>query len=224
MRTVSLKVTLRSAAQSVADAIWPRECILCGADDPAIAGEVCRTCWGRFLPAEGRRAPKPLHRLEVAFAYDSTLKQILHRYKFEHAVKLGGPLGQRFADRLEEMRFHLGASVLVPVPDHPTRRRERGYNPRYELARQIADRWERPLWDKVVRRLRYGPHQSNLPESERKRMPGDTFIADPPAPGRETTPILLVDDVVSTGTTLARCAAALKKAGWQRVDAVCLSG
>jgi ComF family protein len=210
--------------REVADALWPRECIVCGSDDPVIAGEVCVRCWGGFLAAEPRKTPKPLQNLQVAFAYDPVMQTIIHRFKFEHATKLAQPLAQRFAGRIEQMRFRVEDSAIVPVPDHPTRKRERGYNPRYELARFLAERWERPLRPDVVQRSGYGPHQANLPTHERRNMPRNTFRASAPESGEESTHLILIDDVVSTGTTLTRCASALRRAGWKKISAMCLSG
>jgi len=215
---------LKSFLTSVIDAIWPPTCIVCGGDERLEEGEVCAWCLGKLLPANVLPTPKPLHRLDVAFAYETTLRQIMHRFKFEQTPKLARPLAERMAKRLDDMSFRVGTAILVPVPDHATRRRERGYNPASEIARYLAKRWDRPLREDILRRVHYGPHQSILSDIERRRMHLNTFTANKPLPGEETTPILLVDDVVHTGTTVKRAASALKKAGWQRIDAVSLSG
>lgn len=222
--STAISSRVRGIVSLIAEAIWPSRCVVCGSEERLVHGEVCETCLGSLLPGEARKTPKELGRLEIAFAYEEVLRQIVHRFKFEHAVSLAMPLAERLADRLEQMRFRVGNAVLLPVPDHPTRRRERGYNPSGELARGLGRLWQRPVRSDIVQRVHYGPHQSILSDNERRKMHVNTFVAKPPVPGEETTPLLLIDDVIHTSTTLRRCASSLRRAGWQQVDAAVLSG
>lgn len=215
---------ISAAVQSIADAIWPRTCLVCGRDEHLTYPEVCDVCLGSLLPAEGRPTPKVLGRLDVAFAYEETLRMIIHRFKFEHGLALAVPLAEKLAERIERLEIRTDHAHLVPVPDHPTRRRERGYNPAEVLTQALGKRLNRPVRTEIVHRVHHGPHQSILTDSERLKMHTHTFKAEPPMPGEETTPLLLVDDVIHTSTTLRRCAGALKRAGWQQVDAIALSG
>lgn len=105
---------------------------------------------------------------------------------------------------------------LVPVPSHRSRLVERGYNPAALLAAALARRAGARVSHVLVRR-RTAPPQHQLSRAERLANLHGAFSATKRLDGRS---IMLVDDVVSTGTTLSECALALREAGAQRVDAL----
>ncbi|MEE9608613.1 MAG: phosphoribosyltransferase family protein [Myxococcota bacterium] len=109
--------------------------------------------------------------------------------------------------------------LVVPVPLHPRRLRTRGFNPAGLLARELSRRLAVP-WDAVaLRRMRDTPSQTGLERSARRRNGRGAFRAQPGlrAPAR----VWLVDDVVTTGSTLSEAARALRRAGARQVIAVC---
>lgn len=215
---------LRGMGRALADLIWPRSCLVCASGDPDEFG-VCAGCWRMLLPAPSVEIPaKAIDRLAVAFAYDDTLRAIVHRFKFEHQPGLAIPLAEQFETRLGTMGFTIYDSIFVPVPSHPARQRERGYNPAERLATALANRFDMPSQPKLARRLVHGPHQSQLPDDQRKRTLQRAFTVDPPpAEASSMLRLVLVDDVIHTGRTLSQLARAARKAGWKRIDAVILS-
>ncbi|HEB84603.1 MAG TPA: ComF family protein, partial [Bacteroidetes bacterium] len=141
-------------------------------------------------------------------------------YKFAHGLSLAEPLAEHLARRCVEARLRFPRGVLVPVPDHPSRRRERGYSPSGRLAAAFADHVGLPCRPELARRLHAGPHQSKLSDEERRKVPGKAFAVQPP--DDPDMVLVLFDDVIHTGTTLKRLAQAARKAGWKRIEAVCL--
>jgi ComF family protein len=113
-----------------------------------------------------------------------------------------------------------GGSVLVPVPLGPARLRERGFNQSALLARELGRRWGLPVADALAR-VREGPDQRGAPRSARTRQAAGAFAARPGLAAPRTA--VLVDDVHTTGATLAACARALRRAGVERVGAVCVA-
>lgn len=111
-------------------------------------------------------------------------------------------------------------AVLVPVPLGPRRARERGFNQSMLLARALGRRWDRPVAD-VLARVREGPPQRGAARTARTRQASGAFAAAPGVPAPAVA--WLVDDVRTTGATLADCARALRAAGARRVGAVCLA-
>ena len=106
--------------------------------------------------------------------------------------------------------------AVVPVPLHPNRRRERGYNQSELVADGIARLGERPAFPHALARVVDTPHQTRSGREQRLAAVKDAFAPAIPSQIRGRT-ILLVDDVVTTGATLSACAAALKAAGAARI-------
>ena len=109
--------------------------------------------------------------------------------------------------------------VVVPLPLHPRRLRQRGFNPAQLLARSVARALDVRLAPGLLERMRDTPSQTGLDRRERHRNVRDAFRAR--AGCRPPPRVLLVDDVVTTGSTLAEAARALRRAGALEVAAVC---
>jgi ComF family protein len=170
------------------------------------------TC-GRCL-----RKPPPIDRVHAAFRYGFPVDRLLPRFKFHHDLAAGRELAEAMramlAGDLADAAARPGA--LIPVPLHPARLRERGYNQALEVARPLAKAFSIPLQHEALQRIRHIPPQSGLGALARRRNPRGAF-----AVSIESLPahVALVDDVMTTGATLHECARVLKRAGVQRVDA-----
>jgi ComF family protein len=137
-----------------------------------------------------------------------------------HAVL---PLGGWFAARLEELVTKdpaaFQADVVVPVPLHTTRLRERGYNQAELIARPLARHLGLPLRSYLLVRTKPRPDKLKLTRRERWRTVRGAYATQEGA-RIDRARVLLVDDVFTTGATLDACARALKRAGASRVAAV----
>jgi ComF family protein len=109
--------------------------------------------------------------------------------------------------------------LVVPVPLHPRRLRERGFSPAAQLARALARGAELPCAPALLRRVRDTESQTRLSRGARRRNVAGAFAARRPAPPR----VWLVDDVATTGSTLAEAARALERAGAREITGVCLA-
>lgn len=144
--------------------------------------------------------------------FDGPLRHAIHGLKYRRLSALAEPLGDELA------RFWLRGSmpvdIIVPVPLHPERQRERGYNQADLLARRVGRATGAPVQANVLRRTRVTAVQMSLNAAERKANVSGAFVADA-ASARDAT-VLVVDDVCTTGSTLDACAIALKEAGARR--------
>ena len=211
--------------------LWPARCLVCTA--PAEdARDLCLACaaalpWNRMacdrcalpLPAPGTcgrclRHPPPLARTHATCTYGFPLDRLLPRFKFHQDLAAGRLLSQLMAEACAGLPR---PDAVVPIPLHRARLRSRGYDQALELARPLARALSLPLRDDLLLRVRATSAQSKLDASARRRNLRDAF-----APRRSDglpAHVVLVDDVMTTGATLHAAAAALLRAGVQRVDA-----
>jgi ComF family protein len=132
--------------------------------------------------------------------------------KFHNRLDLGRAFGLLLAERAAAWQ----GDAVVALPLAPARLRERGYNQAEEIARALAARLARPLLRQVLARTRHCPSQQGLRLAQRRTNVRGAFAAGPAAAGRH---LLLVDDVLTSGSTLDAAAAALIGAGALSVTA-----
>jgi ComF family protein len=206
------------------DLALPPVCAGCGQEGDAICAACLPTVATRArLPAgsplglaEG--PPHPLLQLEWCSPFAGTTRRALHALKYAGEKRFAVPLGAAVADRWE--RVGVGGDVLVPVPVHESRRRERGFDQAALIAEAAAKRLALP-WLPAVVRTRATTAQYRLDRSHRATNVADAFAVDPHA--RATVAgrwVVLVDDVVTTGATLCASAHALLDAGAIAVSGV----
>jgi len=197
----------------LAAVLAPPFCWGCGAD--ARSGQpLCPVCRGRlrWLGAEMVR----LEGVPVwsAVAYEEPARSLVRALKYRGAAALAGPLAAALAASAPA-RLLAPGTVLVPVPMPAARRRRRGYNQAERIAAALADRTGLELRDCLTR----GAGARQVGRGRQQRLSGtarDIALAGRPPPSRA----VLVDDVATTGATLAACAQALRRGGSGVVAAV----
>jgi ComF family protein len=147
------------------------------------------------------------------------LEKLIYRMKYTHAPGtarfLGREMGRTLLRTLERERW----AAVIPVPLHPVRRRERGYNQSELLAREIARATSIPGISRRLRRIRPTVSQTTLSAEARQLNVKDVFAWR--CRGETPAQICLVDDVVTTGATVNACATILKRAGARSVIVLC---
>lgn len=149
------------------------------------------------------------------FVYASPFDQLMMRFKFGRNLAAGSVLAELWLDALRASPPPR-PDALLPVPLHPLRLRERGYNQALELARPLGRALDIALRADLLERTRATSAQSNLDAVERRRNLRGAFaiMKNVALPAH----VALVDDVMTTGTTLRECARTLLRAGVARVD------
>jgi len=163
------------------------------------------------LPAE---LPAPLVQLEWAAPFTGTVRAALHALKYAGERRLAVPLGEAAAERWR--RAGAGGDLVVPVPVHADRARERGYDQAVLLAEVVARRLGLPTASILIRERRTVA-QFELDRRQRRTNVAGAFRLRSARPAIQTTVrgrwLILVDDVTTTGSTLAACAEVLMGAG-----------
>ena len=177
----------------------PPLCVRCGLQTDG--GLDCRACLRHPLPLA-------LDGLRAVAHYDGELRRVIHALKYEHVSALAEPLGRMLSTYLAQ--HPIPFDLIVPVPLHPERHEDRGFNQAELLAKVIARQCGVALnASALVRKLNTTP-QVGLNETERRRNVRDAFHCAQRLDGLR---VLIVDDVCTTGATLSECARALHDGG-----------
>lgn len=214
--------------RSIFNRFLPPACLLCGghahaalcagcrADLPWHSAPACPVC---ALPSpEGRvcgaclKRPPAYDRTRAALAYAFPLDRLIPHLKYRGRLAVAPALADCLAASLDDAPR---PDCLTPMPLHPARLRERGFNHAGEIARGLAQRLDLRLDAALCRRVRDTPPQMRLPLDMRRRNVRGAFECDAAVSGLH---VAVVDDVMTTGSSLDALAQSLKRAGAREVS------
>jgi len=215
-------VNLRRVNKALLDLLFPPHCVscrregtylcpACDGDIPRVIPPVCELC-GQPVPVSGPcssclRDQQPLDGLNIRSAafFEQALRPAIHAFKYEGIRALAESLGKILAEGWRT--FRPPGEVIIPVPLHARRLRQRGYNQSALLARELSGRIGVPVLEQALVRARDTAPQVDLDARQRQVNVEGAFLCCPEQiRGRA---VLLVDDVCTTGATIRACATAL---------------
>jgi ComF family protein len=160
--------------------------------------------------------------LAAPYLYEGGIMDAIHQIKYNGKTDIAESLGSLLAPFARERLGETRGLLMMPVPLHPKRLRERGFNQSLVLAKAIGPALGTRLDFLSLRRIKYTRQQTGLKRDERLRNVKGAFgiVGRPDLKGRA---VILVDDVATTGSTLNECARMLKKAGCDRVYCLALA-
>jgi ComF family protein len=190
-------------------------------DDPHSTCPRCASTLGPHLPpgddcARCRGQSFAFERVLRLGPYEGVRRDVVLRMKHGHFEGLAEAVGELWATHAGDRLRAIGAGVVVPVPLHWRRRWRRGYNQSAVLARALASGLQIPCYEHWLRRVRATPFQTGVTPSARRDNVRGAFRAIAHAKLRAAT-VLLVDDVLTTGSTASEASRALRSAGASRV-------
>lgn len=233
---------VRRVLGRIADLLWPRMCAVtsCGRPSDRPDRHICSNCFatlpileaggecslcGMPVPAETPHeftcetclAERPaFERARSALRYVGPAIDLVKAFKYGRNLQLVEDFGDLMEATLRAKFESAAVDVLIPVPLHPHRMRERGFNQSELLAETLARRINRRLDTRSLVRRRDTEHQARINADERRSNLNAAFAVARPEYVRGRT-VLLIDDVMTTGTTLSACAKPLLNAGASRV-------
>jgi competence protein ComFC len=202
-------------------------CAKCSAEAERIEAPFCARCSepfsgeieGAFSCPNCRRRPFAFECAVSAYRGRGLVRELILRFKYQHEYYLRRQLGTWLASALDDERIRRRpADAIVPVPLHPRRQRERGFNQAAALCPLLGTVAGLPTWP-ALRRVRFTETQTHFSRAERLRNLRGAFaaVARWPVAGAH---LLLVDDVFTTGSTVDECARVLRQAGAASVRVV----
>ena len=229
---ISIRNTAFFLFRSLLDFVYPPYCVLCGGQVKQDNGCICGACDSDIPRLEKFRIPagemdvpdaacfKFGHIISV-FEYKDLLPHLVHLFKYRQSTVLVNYFGEQLCRGLSCLD-DIDYDGIIPVPLHPVRKRERGYNQSGLLAGYVSRRVRVKLINQALKRGRYtDPQAKQTREARIQNLRGAFRVA---APGYiRDRKILLVDDVVTTGSTVNECARVLMQAGAVSVDVLSLA-
>ena len=221
-----------SLLRIVADLVFPPVCNSCDAPLPRGASIACPACLAAIASVDEwddafRDASESLKEEGTVsdfvaawyFEREGPVRALMHMLKYRGMESIGEECGRVLGERIRDAG--LGESdIVIPVPLHTSRMRERGFNQCEQIARGVSAVTGRPVRADLLTRKRWTPSQTPLSHGERRENVQDAFAlrrrAHLAVAGKT---ILLVDDVLTTGATMRSCAGALHRAGVRSVIA-----
>lgn len=224
---------LRLALKQLQRRLLPGSCLLCGADSgeillcpdctgelPQLPDNICPQCSEQTTHGERCGAclkdPPAFERSFACFRYEFPVDRIIHAFKYGHQLAVADWAAQIITHRLTNHNYDL----LIPLPLHADRLRERGFNQSVEIARRIARKTGQSLNIESLARHRATPPQAELPMKERSRNVRGAFECQHDLSGKR---ILLIDDVMTTGATLCEAARVIKLHSATQIDVAVLA-
>ncbi len=212
-------------AQGALHVLLPAHCLGCGRVLFADERQICLHCKVRIARTYFERAPRanPIHRrlaplfpLEAAYAryvYEGPIKAVIHELKYGGRPMAAEYFGKELGEGLQQMWTPSELpDVIIPVPLHPRKQLQRGYNQSLQLAKGVSAVLRRPV-KQWIRRRRYTVSQTRMDMAQRWDNMAKAFEADLSKRDRlRSFHALIVDDVITTGATIAACAQALAEA------------
>jgi ComF family protein len=231
---------LDRALERIGGWVLPPRCVLCGGKGQPPCLDLCADCDAALPVARSRCArcgaglvaqpgaavcaacasdPPPYARCVAAFRYASPVDSLVQALKYRRQLTSSRVLGELLARALAADAGMVDA--ILPVPLHPLRHAERGFNQATEIARWVARRLDVRCGERLAARVREGPRQVGLPAAQRRSNLRGAFVADRDlVRGRR---IAVLDDVLTTGSTATALTEALLDAGAARVVVWCVA-
>jgi len=210
--------------------VFPETCCICKRSLFPFENQLCKLCIARLprtdyhlLPEDNDLKTKVLGLAPVTkvisylrFSKSGMSQKILHQIKYKNKPFLARRLGHLYGELLKENGYDRCWDAMVPVPLHAKKRKARGYNQSEELALGMAESLALPCRDLLVRKI---PTQSQTNKSRMERWENVSEVFAVSVPNQVSDQrLLIVDDVMTTGATLAACALAMQQYTPQSID------
>ncbi|MDD5073249.1 MAG: ComF family protein [Candidatus Omnitrophica bacterium] len=209
--------------------LYPQDCLVCsGRARELKPTPLCEPCSDRIMAYVGSPHWATAER-ELAFdaayhvaSYEDIVKRCICLFKYEGKTRLSKVLGSVMVEYAARNLNFGSVDMIVPVPLHPVKLRERQFNQSELIAEHLAKKFNKKIEKDWLKRIRYTAPQAGLSREQRLRNIKGAFLVKRDA-GFAGKSILLVDDVMTTGATLHECAKTIKSAGAKKVLAYTLA-
>ena len=236
-----MQVNINSLLERAGSILYPHTCLHC---DAAGQGDMdlCTYCYANlpWIKYACKRCALPLavenssvcgacsnrkiyfNHAFVPFLYDQVIRESIHQFKFNHKLNHGELLATLLFRQIQKQQIAI-PDILIPVPLHRDRIRKRGFNQALEIARTLSKHISCTISTKDIRRTKATHAQMNLPAAKRQANVKNAFQLNPTHSNIKDKHIAIIDDVMTTGSTVNEVAKCLQKIGAKRIDVWCMA-
>ena len=157
----------------------------------------------------------------MTYSKSGLIKKVIDSLKYKSRPDIGIKLGAQLGETIRNMIPQ--DAVLIPVPLHPKRQHKRGYNQAHKIAEGLSSQLEIPINDTVLKRIKYNESQTKKSAQERKGVKDQKFALRKNLNVITHSHAIIVDDIITTGSTISACYHLLKEAGYQRISVATLA-
>ncbi len=217
------------------DLLYPPLCLGCNEQPLHKGRSICLACERKIKPTNYHLLEENIvkerfwGRVQIeratsayTFVKGELLQQLIHQLKYDDRPEIGQELGKLYASMLKEDEFWLTIDYIIPVPLHPQKRHQRGYNQAAEWAKGLSDGLNIPFTEQYLIRTNYTETQTKKSRMDRFANVEHAFAVKH-SKDIEGKHLLLVDDVLTTGATLEACALKLLEIEGVRVSIACIA-
>ncbi len=212
------------------DFIYPPYCLSCKTQLKHGTELVCNDCFNKMprihiddnIVAELKEKLQEdlyLSRVLSLWKFDELAQKLIHYLKYKNHWKIGRILAVQMVQLLGDNEIIKATEIIIPVPLHKARKRERGYNQSDIIAQNISVLTNKPVMKNILKRVINTKSQTKLSAMERKKNVEKAFVVTKQEEIRDKN-VLLIDDVITTGSTINACAYQLKLSGAREVFAL----
>lgn len=228
-----LKTLIRNLLTPLRDFIYPQVCFTCNQHLTTSELKICSSCWNSLTtivpshPLWTEKQNKLTGDGSISdvfscyfFEKEGKLQEIIHLLKYEGITHLGIRLGRELGNRILTHQLYRQADFLIPVPLHKAKLRERGYNQSELICKGISEVTKIPTETTILKRTKHTQSQTHLSLEERKQNVSGAFMVEQKHKHLLSgATVILVDDVITTGSTINECAKVLFATGVRQIFA-----
>ncbi|HTY12526.1 MAG TPA: ComF family protein [Bacteroidota bacterium] len=233
MGGTSFRALLRAIGAPAKEFIFPPLCFSCNARLAETESRICSACWRSIerVGPEDETVQVLRERFSAEGSVDDFIscyyfeeqgvfQQLVHSLKYNAVTRFGAELGSHLGKAIQEHLDESSIDGIIAVPLHKLKQRERGYNQSEFICKGISQTIGRPVMLSLVTRSKYTVSQTHLTAEERKQNVGGAFTIHPRKKGWISgKTLMVVDDVITTGSTIQAMAKLLKEAGAAKIIA-----
>lgn len=213
---------LKDLINGLSSLIFPPVCKSCNKRIDSNMNIICNECWNGLVRVDKeiflqKEIPENINKVYAIFQFDDLFQKIIHALKYQGNNSIGVELGKRMSKYVEPEMVNKERGMFVPVPLHPIKYRERGYNQAEAIARGLSIGLDIPLNTRLIKRVKNTSTQTKLNAEERRKNMESAFVIDSNSDIEKIRQIVLVDDVFTTGSTMNSAAKVLKESGINKV-------
>ena len=213
---------LNSVGNAIISLLFPNQCLVCKGGEFNSSDPICSECIIKMhpLPIENRVQELTVNDgIDIALSgwdFGDELRTAIHSLKYEERARIGFFLGELLGDQLHKKTIQ-ELDYLIPVPLHPVKFRDRGFNQARWIADGLGKAVQKPVRTKLMKRIKHTISQTTLDRKERLNNMIKAFKINQDVTDKN---IGIVDDVLTTGSTISSMASILKDAGAKKIIAL----